>query len=638
MKEFIKYIKTKGAKLLLIILAVGIFAFQAIALSIKPTNAEVVERVKQAELLATLNLPKNGNNEYLISTPANFVALSKYCTLGGSTSGLVFRQTVDIDLSGYSTGVNPVGTEAYKFKGTYHGDNHIISNFKASNQWNADVGLFGYVDGGTINNITVINADVWGKNNKSAGVIAGSIYAGTIIRNCSVFNSKVRNWATNNAYLGGIVGYIASSSATVSYCFSDAEIHSTGYDYIRCGGIAGMCEGGSTITRCEVRGSVYAGDSNTSEAYAGGIVGHAVNAKINNCNVFECDINARAKVQNYTSSTSTTSKDPNGYLSITKTTTTSNQEYRAYAGGIVGYANGANITETFVHSSSVYGGYKESTYSYNYATNSFAGIRGTRGLAIITIGYDYTYYNFSFNLDVYPETVIEYADYIVGYSVSNQAYTNNFYYGTSSYTGFSLQSADWSIKNFIGKKQELSQNFSQPSDTSNTVGTTSLNIEAITPNFPLLPPFYEYNSKGELYKYYRPLCYYCTNGSLTRPFQGQTFTGTVKNVFEMMLAIQCETIDQDGLVDLSDGEGFKLSLSWMFEYGWVIESETYTYVDTPMLGGNCISSAGDKGASFTASAYPNKLKSAYWSTDGEFHNGYPYLKAFYWKHGAIPPE
>lgn len=631
MGKMVEFIKNKFAKLFLIVLSVAILVFQAVVLSIKPTNAEVVERVKQSQLLATLNLGKNNAGEYIIASAYNFAALGDYCKNGGSTLNMSFRQTVDIDFSStHSTGVYPIGTSSSKFKGKYYGDNHIISNFKVYSNWgNYDVGLFGYVDGGEITNIILNDSNIIGKNGYSAGGIAGSIYNDALISDCTVINCNINSTVSTNANSGGIVGYIDSTTAVVRRCFSNATVEAYGTGTIRCGGIAGVCEGEAYIDRCEVRGSITAGDSNATQAYAGGIVGYARYIGIEDCNVYKCTIKAKSKHQTSSSTSSSTSTDPDGYLAVTKTTTTSISEYKSYSGGIAGYAYGAAISETLIQSSRISGGYKKSTDTYRYATNSFAGIRAERTLFPIYFAYDYTYYNFSFNLSVYPETVKTYSNYLVGNSENVDYYNNNYYYNTSV-DRVSIESASAAILDFAGKTHEVSKNYDRPSDTTTTIGTTSLSIGMLPSSY--AAPFW--NKNNEVYMISQPLFYYCTNGTTTTVFQGQTATGTIKNVFEMIFKWTYQTIDEDGLDELSRGEGYKLTLTWDFAYGWQKANETYTYTDTPMSGGNYYTSKGAIASEYSSSYYSSKLSSLYWSVDSSIHEGYPYLQYFYWQDSA----
>jgi hypothetical protein len=90
-----------------------------------------------------------------IDSADKLVALSQAVAKGNDFSGYTIRQTKDIDMSGIT--FNPIGTSTTSFKGTYDGQNHLISNLAFSSEQNLmfDIGLFGYTDGATIKNLTI---------------------------------------------------------------------------------------------------------------------------------------------------------------------------------------------------------------------------------------------------------------------------------------------------------------------------------------------------------------------------------------------------------------------------------------------------------------------------------------------------
>jgi len=141
-----------------------------------------------------------------------------------------YIQFADIDLSGYSTGSgwDPVGDGANPFYGSFNGNGYIIKNLYIYRTSEYNNGLFGDINGASIEKVTVINADVAG-----------------------------------GYYTGGIAGYVENGS-TISACSVSGDIMAEG----DAGGIAGGFNE-STISNCYAAGNVSAWDG-----YAGGLVGY----------------------------------------------------------------------------------------------------------------------------------------------------------------------------------------------------------------------------------------------------------------------------------------------------------------------------------------------------------------------------
>ncbi len=156
----------------------------------------------------------------------------------------------------------------YSFEGTFDGNGHTISNFYQNtweikgdydgNYYDVAMGLFGYVVGGTVKNLTVDNFSSDGEFTPT-GVIAAyavnSTFANIAITNC---NPRVYN--TGN---GGIVGIGGESSDTEEskLTFNNITIDNTnkitalwGSWDVACGGLVGMFRGLGHVymTNCHV--------------------------------------------------------------------------------------------------------------------------------------------------------------------------------------------------------------------------------------------------------------------------------------------------------------------------------------------------------------------------------------------------
>ncbi|MCD7736826.1 MAG: Ig-like domain-containing protein [Lachnospiraceae bacterium] len=156
-----------------------------------------------------------------------------------------------------------------QYSGTFDGSGYTVSGLYIHNTSGYYQGLFGYVNGGTVKNVTV-DGNVTGAY--SVGGIVGQVTNGGTITGC-VNHADVT--AIGNR-VGGIVGY---SDGTISNCANTGAL-SGGDAYGYVGGIAGSLNttnGGASS--CYSVGTV-SGDG----TYIGGIAGYlGENATMDNC-------------------------------------------------------------------------------------------------------------------------------------------------------------------------------------------------------------------------------------------------------------------------------------------------------------------------------------------------------------------
>ena len=128
--------------------------------------------------------------------------------------------TNNIDLGGENW--NPIRG----FKGVFDGNGFTISNLNVSTEAQASAGLFADLNGGTVKNLTVKDAEI--KGHYKSGVIVGDGLCARIEK-CAVENAKIVVTPFNNDdanHVGGIVGYLSGESvAYVKDCsVKNAEI------------------------------------------------------------------------------------------------------------------------------------------------------------------------------------------------------------------------------------------------------------------------------------------------------------------------------------------------------------------------------------------------------------------------------
>ena len=150
---------------------------------------------------------------------------------GTDFKGQTIKLGADIMLSGEWT---PIGTAEHPFKGTFDGCIEISdNNYKYYAVSGAEVnaagpnaGLFGVVDGGKVQNLTVAGSVSSEAKDAHVGGIVGWLKAGTV-ETC-VFIGSVEA-AGENAVRGGLVGKAESTdSVSDGYCYSAEDVKPVG--------------------------------------------------------------------------------------------------------------------------------------------------------------------------------------------------------------------------------------------------------------------------------------------------------------------------------------------------------------------------------------------------------------------------
>lgn len=320
------------------------------------------------------------NNPYVIRTQAQLERLSAIVASGSAVNSIYhatnypyvkainksfanayFVLDGNISMSEQSV---PIGNSSTKFSGTFDGKNHTISNFKTSGQYS---GLFGYVDGATIQNLTVNVTNNAGAT--SAGGLVGVVNGTTTIRNCTV-NGTI----SGTHQVGGFVGFaqgVYQDNTLVLPCNLTIE----------------GCTNNATVTTT----SQYSSDNNRTSA--GGFVGYVNTGATVTINIDENDQtkkptnNGEVKAESATANTGVGGfvGYSNGTVNITDATNTANISGSASSrvGGVVGYSatltmNGATNSGQVSGASQVGGiaGYIANGRIYGTVSNSGA-ITGT---------------------------------------------------------------------------------------------------------------------------------------------------------------------------------------------------------------------------------------------------------------------
>ncbi|MCL2509956.1 MAG: DUF308 domain-containing protein, partial [Methanomassiliicoccaceae archaeon] len=204
---------------------------------------------------------------YQIGSVQDLANLADDVNGGNDHLGDYFILTKDIDLNVApykDTGWTPIGNGLSIFSGSFNGNGYTISNMFYNNTSNDNIGLFGFVSNGFIENLGVVNANVAGGS--CVGGVVGYSNGGTV-ENCYVTGTVVEG----SSYVGGVAGY---NDGIVENCYSSIAV--TGNNNV--GGVVGLNPG--TVENCYNTGAVAL--TNSGGFYVGGVVGQNTNT-VDNC-------------------------------------------------------------------------------------------------------------------------------------------------------------------------------------------------------------------------------------------------------------------------------------------------------------------------------------------------------------------
>ncbi len=206
------------------------------------------------------------------SNPATGMGCPATCTGYELMNNLDFDENSDgqitvADATYWNSGAGwmPIGNNTTKYTGTFHGNDNTISNLFIDRSAVSKTGLFGYAEGGTIRNLSLVNANVTGDAEVAVLVGEGN--------NLQLMHIHVTGQVSGLARSAGLVGRLAHGNSTITACRSEVNVIGRGNrlsDNISFGGMVGWNSG--TITASYVTGAV------SGQAYVGGLVGYHGNS------------------------------------------------------------------------------------------------------------------------------------------------------------------------------------------------------------------------------------------------------------------------------------------------------------------------------------------------------------------------
>lgn len=154
-------------------------------------------------------------------------------------------------------GFRPIGEDSrtQRFDGDFEGGGYSITQLTVNRPDEQDVGLFGVIEDGAVENVTLEEAHISGR--ADAGVLVGHMEDGTL-KGAHATGDIAGNWN-----VGGLIGRM--DEVTVSGSSADADVNGT----LRVGGLVGTNRRNTGM----IEESHAGGTITSSEGSAGGLVG-----------------------------------------------------------------------------------------------------------------------------------------------------------------------------------------------------------------------------------------------------------------------------------------------------------------------------------------------------------------------------
>ncbi len=217
----------------------------------------------------------SADEPHIIASANDLKKFIEYYNDGRLMSNANVRLEDDINCNGVTGFVQLADNTNATFSGVFDGNNKIISNLTLTGS-----GLFGYIGGGTVKDLTLSNYHLTGTDYATGGIVA-ELSDGATISNCTITNSTIACAESQyNPEVGGIAARMSGS--TITSCIIDnvqvkAETTYTGGSGAsgNAGGIVASASGG-TISSCIVRNGSKITNFYTDEnatLKAGAIVG-----------------------------------------------------------------------------------------------------------------------------------------------------------------------------------------------------------------------------------------------------------------------------------------------------------------------------------------------------------------------------
>ena len=176
-----------------------------------------------------LEIDKNDENIMYIDSVEDMYAFSDSVNSGNTYSGKTIKIRNDLDFKGYSEKKNvcglsstfePIGNQSHPFSGILDGGANVIKNLTIDKQNSDYVGLFGYIDNGSILGLNIKKLNVTGSNN-----------VGGLVGYVNSVNTKIKEIVlddvniVSNKYVGGVIGTSNADNIATNIILKNSTIN-----------------------------------------------------------------------------------------------------------------------------------------------------------------------------------------------------------------------------------------------------------------------------------------------------------------------------------------------------------------------------------------------------------------------------
>ncbi len=245
----------------------------------KEFTIEPASGVASDEMFASGNGTKE--NPWTIETEEQLITFAKHVNKDESYAGKYIRLMKDITLT--KEWIPAGGTTPYVFSGTFDGNGHTISGMTIGSEEKPYkgkyAGLFAYVKGGKISNLSIKDAKINQRNTGNSRIYTGIITSAveqdaggtaTIIDRVIVDGKINIHSNSGAAYAGGISGQV--NRGNITNCEANININAiSDAQWVYAGGISGMIARAGAINNY-TQGSITA-NAPLNKAAIGGICG-----------------------------------------------------------------------------------------------------------------------------------------------------------------------------------------------------------------------------------------------------------------------------------------------------------------------------------------------------------------------------
>jgi len=282
------------------------------------------------------------NNPFIIDNTDKFNILSSFSGKG------YYKLANDIDASSLKD-FYFVGTKGIPFTGVFDGNGCTIRNLSLEFE-DIYVGMFGYISGGTVKNLTLDNVNVTSTYSKEilhVGGLAGYITEGAIIENVNITGNSViiETENGNTSYVGGLVGFSGLDSV-IKQSSTSGNVNTKATRLKYAGGLVGYISS-STIENSNSNVQVLNDSQSSTSCNLGGLIGGASKGIVSNCNSSGAIINNSTDIAQIF--IGGLIGDVTGVSNITSSYSNSSivSKSGGYIGGLLGRLSGGKVSECY---------------------------------------------------------------------------------------------------------------------------------------------------------------------------------------------------------------------------------------------------------------------------------------------------